>query len=144
MKISLAAVQVGDLAFEQQMEMIVARDVAGSAGARTHCPQRLFHGREHRRMLPHAEVIVRAPHGDFGPDAVIEGPRKAAAAPFEIGEDAVAPLSAQRLEALVKEPFVIHRRHAHQISASRWGRNIDLVSVTAAESGLSGLPNSVV
>jgi len=39
---------------------------------------------------------------------VIEGAREAAAAPLEIGEDAIPPLAAQRTEALFKEAFVIH------------------------------------
>src|SRR5438132_7663236 len=94
--------------------MIVARDVAGSAGPRTHFPQRLFHRRQHRRMLPHAEIIVRAPDGNLGPDPMIESAREAAATPLEIGKDAVAPLGAQRIEALTEEGFVVHRRHAQQ------------------------------
>src|ERR1700737_2540657 len=90
------------------MEMIVARDITGSAGARTHSPQRLFHCREHRRMLAHAEIVVRAPDGDLGADAVIESARKPTAAPFEIGEDAVPPLGVQCIEALSEEALVIH------------------------------------
>src|SRR6266446_1408995 len=105
--------------------MIVARDVAGSAGPRTHFPQRLFHRRQHRRMLPHAKVIVGAPDGDLGPDPMIEGARKATATPLEIGKDAVAPFRAQRVEALTEEGFVVHRRHAQQSSASKRGRNIN-------------------
>src|SRR6202022_5145334 len=90
------------------MEMIVARDITGSAGARTHSPQRLFHCREHRRMLAHAEIVVRAPDGDLGADAVIEGAREAAAAPLEIGKDAIPPLGVQRTEAVFEEALVIH------------------------------------
>jgi hypothetical protein len=33
-------------------------------------------------MLPHAEIIVRAPDGDLAADPVIESLRKAAAAPL--------------------------------------------------------------
>jgi len=47
-------------------------------------------------VLTHAEIVVRAPYGDLGADAVIEGARKAAAAPLEIGKDAIPPLGAQR------------------------------------------------
>jgi len=43
------------------------------------------------------------------PDAaVIEGTRKATAAPFEIGKHAVPPLGAQRVETLSEEALVIH------------------------------------
>jgi hypothetical protein len=38
---------------------------------------------------------------------MIEGARKAAAAPLEIGKHAIPPLGAQRTEALLEESFVI-------------------------------------
>ena len=110
----LAAVQIGELALEQQMHMAVAGDVARAAGAGADRPQRLLHRRQHRRMLPHAEIVVRAPHRDLGADPVIEGARKAAAAPLEIGEHAVPPLGAQRVEALFEKAFVIHCRYRQQ------------------------------
>jgi len=40
---------------------------------------------------------------------MIKGARKPAAAPLEIGEDAVPPLGAQRLQALFEEAVVVHR-----------------------------------
>ena len=100
--------QIGELALEQQMHMAVAGDVARAAGAGADRPQGLLHRRQHRRVLPHAEIVVRAPDGDLGADAVIEGARKAAAAPLEIGKDAISPLGAQRIEALFEEALVIH------------------------------------
>jgi len=54
-------------------------------------------------MLSHAEIVVRAPDCNLGADAVIESVWKAAAAPLEIGEDAVPPLGAQRVEPLPEE-----------------------------------------
>ena len=94
-----AAMQIGDLELELEleMEMIVARDVAGAARTGTHRPQRLLHRHQHRRVLAHAEIVVRAPDGDLGADPVIESAWKTAAAPLEIGEDAVAALGAQRV-----------------------------------------------
>jgi len=106
-------VQIGDLVLEQQMEMVVARDVAGPAGARTHRPERFLHRGEDRWMLAHAEIIIRAPDGDLGTDPVIKGARKLAAAPLEVGEHAVPPFGAQRLQALSEEGFVIHCQHGH-------------------------------
>jgi len=100
--------QIGELALEQQMHMAVAGDVARTPGAGPDRPQRLLDRRQHHRVLPHAEIVVRAPHRDLGADAVIIGARKTAAAPLEIGKDAVAPLGAQRVEALFEEAFVIH------------------------------------
>ena len=76
------------------------------------------HRRQHRRVLAHAEIVVRAPDGDLGADPVIEGARKAAAAPLEIGEDAVAPLGAQRVEALFEKAFVVHCRRTISQSAA--------------------------
>ena len=94
--------------------MAVAGDVAGAAGAGAERLRSPRHRRQHRRVLPHAEIVVRAPHRDLGADAVIEGARKAAAAPLEIGEHAIPPLGAQRIEALFEKAFVIHRRRRRQ------------------------------
>jgi hypothetical protein len=59
---------------------------------------------------PHAEIIVRAPHRDLRADAVVMRARKAAAAPLQIGEDAVASLFPQRIETTLKKRFVVHCR----------------------------------
>jgi hypothetical protein len=88
--------------------MAVAGDVARPAGTDADGPQRLLHRCEHGGVLPHAEIVIRAPDRDLGADAVVESVRKAAAAPFEIGEDTVSPLGAQRTEALSEEALVIH------------------------------------
>jgi hypothetical protein len=106
----LAAVQIGKLALQQHMDMAVTGDVAGAAGARADRPQRLLHRFEDRRMLPHAEIVVRTPHRDLCADAVVEGARKAAAAPLEIGKDAVATLGAQPVELPLEKAFVVHRK----------------------------------
>jgi hypothetical protein len=39
---------------------------------------------------------------------MIEGARKAAATPLEIGEDPISPFGPKRLEALLEERFVVH------------------------------------
>jgi hypothetical protein len=54
-------------------------------------------------VLPHAEIVVRAPNGHLGADAVIIGAWKPPAAPFEIGERAIPPLGVQRTETLSEE-----------------------------------------
>ncbi len=66
------------------------------------------HRRQHPGVLAHAEVVVGAPHRDLGADAVVEGARKMAATPFEIGEHPVAPLGMQRIEACLEEIVEIH------------------------------------
>ena len=68
-------------------------------------------------MLAHAEIVVRAPHRNLGADAVIKGARKAPAAPFKIGKDAVPALGAQPIQALFEKGFVIHRRRDRQPGA---------------------------
>src|ERR1700731_349793 len=90
------------------MQMVVTRDIARAAGAGPDRPQRLLHRLQDRRVLPHAEIVVRAPHRDFGADAVIEGARETAAAPLEVGKDAIPPLGVQRTETLSEEALVIH------------------------------------
>src|SRR4051794_33924472 len=106
----LAAVQIGELALEQEMHMAVAGDVAGAAGAGPDRSQCLLHRRQHGLVLAHAEIIVRAPHRDLGADAVVIGAWKPPAAPLEIGKDAIPPLGAQSVEPL--PAFVIHPRIA--------------------------------
>jgi hypothetical protein len=49
------------------------------------------HRRDHRRMLAHAEIIVRTPHCHFAAATVaMKGSeRELTRSPFQIGEDAV-------------------------------------------------------
>ena len=46
------------------MIMRVAADVARAARAGADVVQRLFHRRDHLRVLAHREIVVRAPDGD--------------------------------------------------------------------------------
>ena len=100
--------QIGQLAFEQQMDVAVAGNVAGAAGAGADRAKPLLHCGQHRRVLSHAEIVVRAPHRHLGADAVVESAGEAAAAPFEIGKDPISALGVQRIETLSEEALVIH------------------------------------
>ena len=60
------AVQVGELALQQHVVVGGAGDVAGAAGAGAAAVDRRVHRRQHRRVLAHAEIVVRAPDGDLG------------------------------------------------------------------------------
>src|SRR5689334_16107759 len=93
------------------MKVGIARDVACTAAARAELPDGIDHRLEHRGMLAHAEIVVRAPHGNLAANPVVVGPWKAAAAPLEIGKHPIAPLSAKPGEAMPEEAFVIHFRH---------------------------------
>ena len=99
---------VGQFAFEQHMGVAGAGDVAGAAGAGAGAVELLRHRRQHHRVLAHAEIVVRAPDGDLGADAMIVGARETAAAPFEIGEDPVAALGVERVYARFEEIVEIH------------------------------------
>ena len=57
--------QIGKLGLEQQMVVVVARDIAraartGAAGLHT-----VHHGFDHIGVLAHAQIVVRTPDGDF-------------------------------------------------------------------------------
>jgi hypothetical protein len=62
-------------------------------------------------VLPHAEIIVRAPHRHLGADAVVEGARELAAAPLQIGKNPVAPLCVEGVHALLEKAVKVHVRH---------------------------------
>src|SRR3546814_334537 len=85
-------------------------ECAGAAGAGAAGLQRLGHGSEHRGVLAHAEVVVRAPDGDALAvvAAVAHRARKAPRHPLEIGENAIAPFATEVGEGLSEELFVIH------------------------------------
>jgi hypothetical protein len=85
-------VQLGELAFEQDMRVAGPGYVAGAPCPGPRTLKLLGHRRQHLRVLAHAEIVVRAPHGDFRADAVIVSAREMAAAALQIGKDAVAPL----------------------------------------------------
>ena len=60
--------KVGEFGLELNVVMRIAANVASPAGASTNIMQRVFHSGHNFWMLTHAQIIVRAPHGDlFGP-----------------------------------------------------------------------------
>ena len=107
---SLGAMKVGELLFQQDVVVAGPRDVARAAGPGANLVQRLVHRRDDPGVLPHAEIVVAAPHRDvFDPAAGMMGRfRKIASVAFQVREDAVAAVVAQAREAIRKEPFVIH------------------------------------
>src|SRR3546814_2502813 len=97
--------QLGKLALQPHVVGAGAGDVAGAAGAGAAGLQRLGHGSEHRGVLAHAEVVVRAPDGDALAvvAAVAHRARKAPRHPLEIGENAIAPFATERSEEHTSE-----------------------------------------
>src|SRR5437868_9942557 len=92
--------------------MMGAGDVAGAAGAGADTGCGLDHGADHFGVLAHAEIVVGAPDHDIPatlrrmPDRV----REAAGDPFEVGENAVAPLVMQAVEGGTEKFAVIHHK----------------------------------
>ena len=62
----LLAVQVGELALEHDDRMMGAGNVAGAAGAGAVGARRLDARLDDVGVAAHAEIVVRAPDGDFG------------------------------------------------------------------------------
>ncbi len=102
------AMQVRELALEQDVVVAGAGNVARAAGPGAAALDRLVHGGEHQGVLSHAEIVVGAPYRDLAARAVVIGTRKRPGPPLEIGEYPVASFRPQRVEPLFEEAFVIH------------------------------------
>src|ERR1700746_3277538 len=59
---SFLAVQIGKLGLELHVRQVGSGNIASPAGARTRAFDRSMHGRQHVRVLTHAEIVVAAPH----------------------------------------------------------------------------------
>ena len=108
-------VQVRQFALEQHVMMVVARDVARAACARTALVEHAVHGSQDLGVLPHAEVIVRAPYGDlvlFAID-VARSVRESATVTFDLGEHAIAPLVEHGAQLIGEKALEIR----HQLSS---------------------------
>jgi hypothetical protein len=66
------------------------------------------HRFEYRRMLAHAEIIVRTPDGHLILQAVVKGLRKVTGAPFEVGKDPISVFTSYEIETWLKELIEIH------------------------------------
>src|SRR5688500_6316418 len=108
--------------------MRVAADIAGAARSRADVVQRLFHGGDDLGMLPHCQVIVRAPDGDrLG--AVMAG--KAARVGIgalvaqDVDEHAIASLGMKAVDRLVENLIVVQ-------TAPPYGRRSGRANMSAA------------
>ena len=119
----LLPVQVGEFGLQRDMGMAGAADVAGAPCPRAVGVEGVVHRRQHRRMLAHAEVVVRAPHRHVarGAVAVVRGAWKGAPVAAEVGEDAVVAVGLQAVERGAEQVVVAHQRPAasRAISSSR-------------------------
>ena len=104
------AVEVGELGLELDMIMGVAADVAGAAGAGADVVQRVLHRLDHRRVLAHAEIVVRAPDGDrLGAVVAGEAARvgEAALGAQDVDEHAVAPFVVKPVDRGLEDAVVV-------------------------------------
>ena len=104
--------QVRKLLLQQHVVVVGAGDIAGAAGAGAAAVQRLVHGLDHARVLPHAQVVVGAPHGDrrLAALAVVRRLREVAGVAFQVREHPVVALPTQPVELLAEDGIVIHGR----------------------------------
>ena len=103
-------VEVSQLALEQHVVVVGARDVARAARARAAFVEAIMHRFEHRGVLAHAEIVVRAPHGD-GLRFLIDEARRVrelAAVALDIGEDPIPSVSAHSVQLAGEIGFEIH------------------------------------
>ncbi len=92
----LLAVQVGQLALQQHVIVVGARDVARPAGPRATARDRPVHRLDHLRVLTHPEIVVRTPHRDLPrPLALVTlRARKPARRALQVRKHPVATLTA--------------------------------------------------
>jgi hypothetical protein len=106
----LSSSEVGELKLKLDQRMVGAGDVAGAAGARAHAAGRLLHGFHDLGILPHAEIVVGAPDGDFFGSAIRppDGAREGACNALYIRKDAIAPFSVDLVDRFLKKPLIVH------------------------------------
>ena len=108
--------EVGQLGFQIDMVMGVATNVARAARTGPHIVERLFHCRDHLWMLPHAEIVVGAPDGDWLRTIM---PRKAAGigksalVAKNIDKDAIATFFVKAVDRGVEDLAVIQGNRSY-------------------------------
>ena len=72
-------------------------------------------------MLPHPEIVIRAPDRDvLGLVVVVTGRAwKCAGLSLQIGEDAITAFSAKSFELVAKEKLIIHDRLLPSVASMR-------------------------
>jgi hypothetical protein len=103
--------QIGQFVLEFDVIMRRARYVARSARTSADAIDGFVHCRQHRRVLPHAEIVVRAPNGDRFDGSALDsvGFWKCAAAAVHIGERAVSALGMESMKTFFK--FLSNSHH---------------------------------
>ena len=103
--------QVSEFMFKFDVIMGVSADVACSARTCAHIMQSVFHGADHVRMLTHAKIIIRAPHGDVLWTIMSSKAARVGIitlVPKDIDEDAIATLGMKPVNRLFENSVIIH------------------------------------
>ena len=114
------AMQVGQFAFQIDMIMGVAADIAGAAGAGADIVQRFLHGGDDLGMLTHGEIVVGTPDGDgLGPVMAVEaaGVGIGPAIAQDVDEHAIATFFMEPVDRLRKDVLVVHYASSRFIRA---------------------------
>ena len=106
------AVQVGQFRFQQQVLVVVARNVARAAGADAAVLHGIDHGVDHIRVLAHAQIVVRTPHRHLGHFAVfvVIGPWERPALAVKLGKGAIVAFGLQRVQLAAENLIKVHWR----------------------------------
>ena len=105
--------QIGQFAFQQQMIMVGAADIAGAARPGAGALHRLTHRLDHRRMLAHAQIIVGTPDSDilYPIRRMVGGTGKFARLTFKLGEVPIVAFGFQSVELFVEKIVKVHHCH---------------------------------
>ncbi len=107
----LLAVQIGQIALQQDVFVAGARDVARTARAGSIGADRALRRLNHLGMDAHRQIVVRAPDGDGPLAPVIPGVGRALRQPLQIGEDAIAALLLQIVQIAAEEVGEVESAH---------------------------------
>ena len=102
--------QVCQLGFQLHVIVACSRDISRSTRAGTNGFERLMHGIQNHTALTHAEVVIRAPHGDRMALSILGllGFRELPCRTGKIGENPVSSFFPHLLEVRFKKGFVLH------------------------------------
>ena len=103
--------KVGEFMLEFDVIVGVTADIAGPAGSSANVMERVFHRADNIWMLPHAEIIVRAPNGYvFGTIVSRKATRVGITALIsqDVDEYAIAAFRMKSVNRLFENSVIIH------------------------------------
>jgi hypothetical protein len=116
-------VPAGQLGLKVDRRPRRAGDVARAAGTRADLVDLGLHGLQHRRMLAHAQIVVRAPdhHVLLGPIlAAADCPGELAAHALQVRKDAIAPFALHLLNSSLECGLVVEQAEQPRTARNQW------------------------